>query len=283
MSDPVNANTRQIYEWNGAAGDSWSANHLAFERMLTPFSDALLEAANIRRGERVLEIGCGAGGLAISMAKRGARVTAVDVSETLFNLARFREIEAGVSVDFRLGDASHAAFAPDYDLLTSHLGVMFFDDPVAAFANMCTALKPDGRLAMLTWRGMAENDLPKLAEAALAPDLAAPIRPAGAPGPFSFGDRDRVFDILTQAGFRDIAVTPFDAAMVFGEGEDGGSALDDAMGRAFHIGPLSRWLEGQSELIVSGVCQRLRKLLSYHVTPRGVELKGAAWIITARI
>ena len=151
-------------------------------RMLKPFSDALLATAKLQKGEKVLEIGCGAGGLAIEMASRRAKVTAVDVSNSLLQLARVREAQAMLSIDFQLGDASHTAFTPDFDLLISHLGVMFFDDPAAAFANMRTALKPDGRLAMLTWRSTAENEAAALAEAALAPDLTAPPRPPNTPG-----------------------------------------------------------------------------------------------------
>ena len=282
MTDPVNANTRQIHEWNGAAGDSWSLNQDRFDRMLKPFSDALQAAAKVKPGEKVLEIGCGAGGLAIEMATHGATVMAVDVSNSLLGLARTRATQARLSIEFQLDDASHATFTSDFDLLTSHLGVMFFDDPAAAFANMRTALKPDGRLAMLTWRGTAENEAAALAEAALAPDLTAPARPPDAPGPFSFGHRNRVHDILARGGFRDIAIEPFDAPMLFGEGDDAKAALDDAMNMAYHIGPLRRWLDGQSELVTIGVQQRLRKLFSYHVTPKGVELKGAAWVITAK-
>ena len=279
----TNTNTRQIKEWNGAAGDSWTVNYARFDRMLTPFSDALLAAADIRPRERALEIGCGAGSLAMEMAARRARVTAVDVSESLLNLARVREMETLAGIDFRLGDASHMTFTPDFDLLISHLGVMFFDDPAAAFSHMRTALKPDGRLAMLAWRGTAENEVVTLSEAALAPDLTAPVRAPDAPGPFSFGDRDRVHSILEQAGFRDIAIEPFDAPMLFGEGDDGKAALDDALVMAQHIGPLRRWLDGGDELTRSGVLLRLRKLFAYHITPRGVELKGAAWVTTAKV
>ena len=275
----TNANTRQIAEWNGAAGDSWSLNAARFDRMLAPFSDALLAAASIRPDERILEIGCGAGGLAIAMAGRGAKVTAIDVSGSLLDVARGRASE---TVDFRLGDASHMKFPAEFGLLISHLGVMFFDDPVAAFANMRAALKPDGRLACLAWRGPTENEAVTLAEAALATDLTVPVRPAGAPGPFSFGDRDRVHGILEQSGFRDISIVPFDASMLFGEGTNQDAVLDDALVMAQHIGPLRRWLDGCDDLVTGRVLQRLRKLFADRLTPRGVELRGAAWVITAK-
>ncbi len=275
----TNANTRQINEWNGAAGHSWTRHQARFDRMLKPFSDALLTAADIRPGEHILEIGCGAGGLAMGMAGRGGEVVAVDVSQTLLDLARSR----APAVDFRLGDASHMAFTPDFDLLISHLGVMFFDHPAAAFANLRKALKPDGRLVMLAWRSAAENEVVTLCEAALAPDLVAPIRPPDAPGPFSFGDRDRVLGILAQAGFTDIAIAPFDATMLFGEGADEAAAIDDALVMAQHIGPLRRWLDGVDEGTANAILERLRISFAGHITSRGVSLKGAAWILTANL
>lgn len=277
----TNANTRQIAEWNGAAGDSWWANYQRFDRMLRPFSDALMVAAHVQAGEKVLEIGCGAGTLAIEMARTSADVTAVDVSQGLIDLARNRQKDAGLSIDFHLGDASHMAFSPEFDLLFSHLGVMFFDDPAAAFANMRGALKAEGRLACLAWRSTGENEAAALPEAALAPDLTAPVRPPEAPGPFSFGDRDRIQRILTEAGFKEIAIEPFDAVLLFGEGEDRDAALDDALDMAYHIGPLRRWLVDADEAVKARVHQRLRQLFTSHITPKGVELKGAAWIITA--
>jgi len=279
MNAAINANTRQIAEWNGPAGNSWRSHQARFDRMLKPFSDALLAAADIRPGEQVLEIGCGAGSLALDLAGRGAKVVAVDVSQGLLDLARTR----APAVDFRLGDASHMAFGPDFDLLISHLGVMFFDDPAAAFANLRMALNSKGRLAMLTWRSAAENEVVTVCEAALAPNLVAPVRPPDAPGPFSFGDRDRVHGILAKAGFTDIAIVPFDSAMLFGEGETGDLALDDALVMAQHIGPLRRWLDGVEGATADVILERLRVLFIDHLTSRGVELKGAAWVITATV
>lgn len=278
----TNLNARQITEWNGGAGESWRTNAERFDRMLRPFSDALLAAARIQYDEKVLEVGCGAGGLAIEMAKLGAKVTAVDVSENLIDLALTRQSKAAVAVDFRLGDVSQMDFAPDFDLLLSHLGVMFFDAPVMAFANMRKALRPSGRLACLAWRNLSENQAASLPEKALAPDLAPPPPPIDAPGPFSFGDATRVQRILKEAGFTDIIMTPFDANLLFGEGEDHDAALEDALDMAYHIGPLRRWLADSSQSVKIAVQDRLRKLFFAHLTNKGVEVSGAAWIITAK-
>lgn len=277
----MSPNQRQITEWNGRAGDSWTIHQARFDRMLAPFGDALLQAVGLKRGEAVLDIGCGAGATALALARQGARVTGVDVSQSLIDRAKALAFEAELPASFIVADASTYGFEASFDVVVSRLGVMFFDDPSAAFANLHSALKPDGRLACLTWRGAADNEAAALVAAA-APPVVVPPRDPSAPGPFSFGDRDRVRGYLETAGFRDIAIEPFDHPMLFGEGETNAQALDDAMDMAFHIGPLRRVIDGVSDMEEIGICQRLRKLMSYRLTPRGVELKAGAWIITAR-
>jgi SAM-dependent methyltransferase len=109
-----------------------------------------------------------------------------------------------------------------FDILFSRFGVMFFDDPTAAFAHLRRALKPGARVAFVCWRGMAENDwvrLPMGAIKGIVPPTAPPDPEA--PGPFSFGDQGRVARILTAAGFTDVAIAPFDASIPFGEGGRG--------------------------------------------------------------
>jgi SAM-dependent methyltransferase len=274
-------NARQIAEWNGAAGESWRTNAERFDRMLRPFINALLIASDIKPGEKVLEIGCGAGALAIEIADRMAQVTAVDVSENLLSLARRRQKEAGASIEFLIGDASLMQFEPNYDLLISHLGVMFFDEPVAAFANMRKALKPNGRLACLTWRGTSENEAASMPELASAPDIIAPARSPEAPGPFSFADSARVKRILMQAGFKEINIAPFDAILRFGEGDDKDGALEDAIVMAYQIGPLRRLLINCAPSVKAAVHHRLRELFATRLQQNCVELAGAAWVITA--
>ena len=188
----------------------------------------------------MLDIGCGAGSSSLALAARvGPRghVLGVDISEQLVARARAL-LPADAPVRFGLADASSAALPERaFDLLFSRFGVMFFDDPAAAFAHMRRALKPGGRLAFVCWRVAAENDwtrLPMGAVAGIVPPLPPPE--PDAPDPFSFGDRDRVARILTEARFADVDVVAFDRAIPFGAGATRAAAIDDAVDMAFEVG-----------------------------------------------
>ena len=103
-----------------------------------------------------------------------------------------------------------------------------------------------------------------------------------APGPFSFGDRGRVERILTAAGFTDIAIAPFDAAVPFGEGGTRDAAIDDAVEIAFEVGPLSRVLADQPDDIRARASAAVRAAFAGLPGERSVMIDGAAWIVMAR-
>lgn len=182
-------------------------------------------------------------------------------------------------VDASSAELSHHAF----DILFSRFGVMFFDDPTAAFAHMRSALKPGGRLAFVCWRGAAENDWVRLPMGAIR-DIIPPVAPSypEAPCPCSFGDRERVTRILTAAGFADIAIVPFDASIPFGDGATRETAIDDAVEMAFEVGPLSRALADQPGDIRARASDAVRAAFAGRPGERSVMIDGAAWIVTAR-
>ncbi len=170
-----------------------------------------------------------------------------------------------------------------FDILFSRFGVMFFDDPIGAFAHMRRALQPGGRVAFICWRGAAENDwmrLPMGAIKGIVPPTVAPDLEA--PGPFSFGDRGRVARILPAAGFTDIAIAPFDASVPFGEGATRGAAIDDAVQMAVEASPLSRVLADQPDDVRARASAAIRVAFSGYPGERSVMIDGAAWIVTAR-
>ena len=273
--------------WNGSSGRSWLEHQVRFDAMLGAYRDAVVEAAELNPGESVIDIGCGTGDTTIALASQvtvSGHTSGIDISTLLLGRAAERAQAARLAIDFVLGDAATYPFeAQSTDILCSRLGIMFFSDPVAAFANMHRTLKPHGRLAMLSWRGVDEN------EGALLPLQAARpfVKPSGppspdAPGPFSFGDRDRVKRILVDAGYKSITVEPFDAPLLFGEGNTVEEQISDAVSNAFHIGPLSRLLAQEPDDVHAAVCDALRQIYVAKLVPEGVMLSGGAWIITAR-
>ncbi|MDV6331294.1 class I SAM-dependent methyltransferase [Asticcacaulis sp. 201] len=288
MPDPtlsqMDARTRAA--WNGSSGQSWLDHQARFDAMLKAYRDAVLAAAAPTAGERAIDIGCGTGDTTISLAKQlgeGAHILGIDISEILLGRARERAKSEGLAIDFALGDAGNHPFdSRASDLLVSRLGVMFFANPVAAFTHMRRALSAKGRLAMVTWRSVRENDgacLPLEAARAFVKPLPQPDPEA--PGPFSFGDRDRVNRILREAGYENISIEPFDAPLLFGIGATPDAQLDDAVANSFHIGPLSRLLADEPGDVRTAVCGALRKAYETRLTPEGVVLSGCAWILTA--
>jgi SAM-dependent methyltransferase len=279
-------NSDQIADWNDQGGERWVANQARLDAMVAVFGQAAIKAAAPATGERVLDVGCGAGASSLALAARvgaGGRVLGVDISEALIGRARALAPQDTPAL-FRVADASSAELPEGvFDILFSRFGVMFFGDPTGAFAHMRRALRPGGRVAFVCWRGAAENDwmrLPMGAMQGIVP-LAAPPDPE-APGPFSFGERGRVARILTAAGFTDIAIAPFDASVPFGEGGTRGAAIDDAVKMALEVGPLSRALADQPDDIRARAMAAVRAVFAGLAGERSVMIAGAAWIVTAR-
>src|SRR5579872_7253370 len=279
-------NAYQVADWNGQSGERWVANQARLDAMVEVFGQAAIEAAAPATDERVLDVGCGAGASSLALAARvgaGGQVLGVDISEPLIDRAR-RLARQDTPALFQVADASSAELPQGaFDILFSRFGVMFFDDPTAAFAHMRRALKPGARVAFVCWRGMAENDwvrLPMDAIKGIVP-LTAPPDPE-APGPFSFGDRGRVARILTAAGFTDPALAPFDASIPFGEGATRDAAIADAVKMAFEGGPLSRALADQPDDIRARASAAVRDAFAGLPGERAVMIDSAAWIVMAR-
>ena len=281
------SNAWQLADWNGENGERWLVNQERLDRMLAPYGDAAIAAAGASPGEKVLDVGCGAGATSLDLAAHvGAQghVLGVDISEALIGHARAR-VPAGVPLEFAVADASRAPLPrAHFDLLFSRFGVMFFDDPGAAFAHLREALKPGGRLCFICWRGAAENDWVRLPMSALQALLPVPPAPdPEAPGPFSFGDRDRVTRILDTAGFADISFTPFDHPQIYGEGIDADAAVEDALRLSMQIGPIARVLPDQPADIQERALAALRGLFAARAEGNMVKIDGAAWIVSATV
>jgi SAM-dependent methyltransferase len=279
-------NVSQVADWKGQSGERWVAYQVRLDAMMAVFGQAAIKATAPATGERVLDVGCGAGATTLDLADRvgaGGHVLGVDISEPLIDRARALAPQDMPAV-FQVADASSAELPEGaFDILFSRFGVMFFDDPTAAFAHMRRALKPGARVAFVCWRGMAENDWVRLPMGAMK-GILPPMTPPGpeAPGPFSFGDQRRVARILTGAGFTDVAIAPFDASIPFGKGETRDAALDDAVNMTLEVGPLARALADQTDDIRARASVAVRAAFAGCPGERSVMIDGAAWIVTAR-
>lgn len=278
---PEGSNAAQIEYWNGIAGEKWLRNQTILDAVLAPISAAAITAAQARKGEHVLDIGCGCGDTTLALGVHvGAEghVTGVDISKPMLERARERARKTSLPLGFELADAATLEFADEsIDLIFSRFGVMFFDDPVSAFSNLHKALKPNGRLSFVCWRPMKENGWifhPLQAALSLVP--APEPTPPDAPGPFAFANPDRVSAILGRAGFHHITHTPFDAMLTLGR------ETDEALHFTMEIGPVSRLIAEQPADQKPIVRDAVRASLENIRTPDGIALSAACWIVSAK-
>jgi SAM-dependent methyltransferase len=249
--------------------------------MLEPFGAAVLEAAAVEPGENVLDIGCGNGATtrAAAVASADGFALGIDLSEAMLERARELALEQGVgNVTFEGGDAQTRAFDPEFDAAISRFGVMFFEDPDAAFTNIRTALREDGRVAFAVWQELMANDWIAVPGAAMLEYVELPTPEPGAPGPFALADIDRVRTIFSTAGFRDLSIDAFEAPLLIG----GRGTLDEAVAFMRNTGFARLMLDEQSDEIQGQALDAMRTALLPHLTDEGVQLQGATWLITAR-
>jgi SAM-dependent methyltransferase len=274
-------NVEQAEAWDGPEGEYWALHHARFDETMSRHHGALMEAAAIAPGERVLDVGCGTG-LTSRDAARAAgpsgEVLAVDLSGPM--LARAREFagEEGLgNVRFEQADAQVHAFDPaSFDLVMSRFGVMFFADPAAAFANIASAVRPGGRLAMLVWQAVEANEWVVALRDALAVGRQLPVPPPGAPGPFAFGDPDFARGVLTGAGFTDVAFTASERPWRIG------SDADDAYQFVAGLLIVQMLLGDLDDSSRRQALDNLRATMAAHETADGVTFGSAAWVMTAR-
>ena len=274
-------NADQIAYWNGPGGQRWTDRQQMQDIMLAPIADILINRADVRTSERIVDIGCGCGAVAIALAEKvgpQGHVLGVDVSAPM--LQRVRQIAPkDTPVDFVLADATVYPFElAGADLLVSRFGVMFFSEPAVSFANMRKVLRPSGRLTFVCWREPCEN--PWMMTPLQAVYQHVPRLPPSAPedpGPFSFASKQRVQQILAEAGFAGITIEPRDLALDIAIGR----GLDAAVGSALEIGPASRALEGQPAELREASRQSVRQALTPFATGQSVLLPAAIWIVTA--
>ena len=257
---------------------AWAEVRELLELQLAPLGRRAIEGLVPRRGERILDIGCGGGTTTLELARAVApngTVAGVDLSAAVLAFAQ-RAAEGCRQVDFICADAQIYPFEPaSFDAAFSRFGVMFFGDPTAAFINIHRSLRPSGRLAFVCWRALEESTLDILplraASAHLPPQ---PVYAPDAPGPFAFANPDRVRAILENAGFGEIEITAHDEQVGSGD-------VDAMLAVCARVGALGKILRENPEFR-NTVLPAVRSALAAHDGPDGVKLDAATWIVTAR-
>jgi SAM-dependent methyltransferase len=276
--DPPSGQT-QAALWNGDAGLAWVETQALMDRVLEPFEHALVEAVREARGRAVLDVGCGTGATTLAIAAAvapGGRATGIDISEPMIAKARERAAREHVAASFVCADAQRHVLEPaSFDTVTSRFGVMFFDDPVAAFANLRRAVSAEGHLRAIVWRDAAENPFMTAAERAAAPLLPhLPARRSDGPGQFAFADEALVRRILERSGWSGVTLRPVDAVCTFPERE--------LLRYVTRLGPLGRVLAEADEATRARVLATVRPAFDSYVRGDEVRFAAACWMIGAR-
>lgn len=275
------ANVEMAAAWDGDEGDDWTEYADRYEASGRYIGPHLELGALVASTSRVLDIGCGTGRTTLEAARLASSGVAVgvDLSSKMLAYARARARAEGVdNADFLRADAQvHPFELAAFDVAISLFGGMFFKDAVAAFTNVHRALAPGGRLALLAWRPLEENEWLLTMRAALSLGRNLPAPSTGAPGPFGLADPDQVRNILDRAGFVEVDLRRVDEPLFLGRD------ADDAWTFAVRGMGIVRGLTGGlSAGDKQMALDNLRQAFERAETPAGVLVQSAAWLVTAR-
>ncbi|MBX7081565.1 MAG: methyltransferase domain-containing protein [Nannocystaceae bacterium] len=275
----MTGNPEQRAFWNEQAGPRWVSADEHVASMLAPCSEVLFARAAIGTGERVLDVGCGAGQTTVELAARtgpDGRVVGLDVSAPLLARARARG-EGLPHVAFVEADAQVHEFGDArFDAVVSRFGVMFFADPTAAFTRLRDACDRGGRLAFVCWRGLPDNPWFVAPLRAMARHVEPPLPPEpGAPGPFGLSDDARIAEVLARAGWTRVVIEPIDLSLVVGRDPD------DALRVAQLIGATAAPLAQAEPDARQAALAAMREVYVGAQDRGAVRMAGAIWAVTA--
>lgn len=281
-------NQQQIEMWNGRAGASWVRHNTLLEQLLAEPGRHCMDSISLPTGAKVLDVGCGCGNQTLELASRmdpHSKITGVDISEPMLALAEeLKEANQNAlkaEVEFIVGDASDSLFANEsFDAIYSRFGVMFFDDPTAAFAKLRETLKPKGQLGFVCWQSPALNPFftaPMQAALSVLPPP-PPARP-GAPGPFGLADKEVIQRVLTDAGFQTLKIEPLALQLSVGVSQ----SFDEIFEELIQIGPAAALIAECDPALKEPARTAVYERLSEFYSPgKGVSFEANFWLVTAR-
>lgn len=273
--ESVNLNADEA--WSGNAGDMWSKAQPIVDALFQPIDQDLVDWVRPHAPRRILDVGCGAGSTLRTLTQAlGVDAAGIDVSAAQLEVARQQANAERLDLNWLHGDAQHHEFERgEFDLLVSRFGLMFFEQPVAAFENLRHATRTGGLLAAVAWRGMAHNPFMTAAEAAAAAHLPGlPARADHEPGQFAFADEQRVRAMLQQAGWQRVHIVPVEYDCVMPESD---------LVRYFSLlGPVARALTRVDAPTREKVTAHVRDAFQPFVHGNQVRFSAACWKIQAQ-
>ena len=268
-------------DWAAARGEKWRVHLAGMEASLAPVDPPLIRALRLEAPCSIAEVGCGGGGTTLELSRRapaGSVVHGFDISPGLIEVARARLRPEERAVAFELADmATSGPPERPYDRLVSRFGVMFFDDPPAAFANLLRWLAPGGRFAFAVWGPLRENPWMTNLSEVVAAHIDLPRPDPEAPGPFRYADADRFLSVLAGAGFSDLAVSDWRGELPIGGGLPAAEAAEFVLAAYSSFGDL---LAEAGDDVLSAARRALTARLSPHQRESAVWMDACVHFVT---
>ncbi|MBJ7328310.1 MAG: class I SAM-dependent methyltransferase [Solirubrobacteraceae bacterium] len=291
MADKVYVNNDEATEaWNTVLFDRFSEYRHIFVTGLTQFGDDAMAHDPPKRGDRVVDLGCGFGDTTQQLARivgPTGHAVGIDAAARFVEASREEAAATGAeNVEFLVADVQAGVPGGPYEYAFARMGTMFFANPVAAMRNVRQALLPGGKLCMVVWRRKLENEWMQRSEEVVdrhvpKPDADASDELTCGPGPFSMAGADTTSGILKAAGFEHIALRRVDIDMFIGD------TAEAAVEVAFAIGPAAETIR-----LAGDDAERVRPLIEqdlvalageYDRGDAGIVVPATAWVVTARV
>ncbi|NBD08325.1 MULTISPECIES: class I SAM-dependent methyltransferase [Corallococcus] len=277
----VSAKERPIaFDWTAERGAKWQAQLDGMEAMLAPVDEPLIQALRLDAPRRIADVGCGGGRTTLELLRRapaGSVVHGFDISQPLIETARARAQREELPAHFTRADVATTPLSgAAYERLTSRFGVMFFDDPPAAFHNLASWLAPGGRFAFAVWGRPADNPWVTTVREAVAEVVELPAPDPDAPGPFRYGQADKLRLLLGRAGFDEVEVSEWRGGLAIG----GGLAAAEAAAFALAAFSVAERLSETDEAGRGAAMRSLTTRFARHENQGVVRLDACVHIVT---
>mgnify|MGYP001794511601 CR=1 FL=1 len=273
-------NEEQLKFWDNEGGEFWAGEADDLDIFLSPLNDVILTAADLKPGEKVLDIGCGPGALTLAAAALTGSALGIDLSSQLISVGKSRASLQGSFAEFIHADAATYQADLPADVLISRIGVMFFDQPIEAFAKLRKGATHNARMVFASWAPISQNPWIKELLAPLKSLLpnGLPDKESGTPGPFSLSEPHHVKAVLSKAGWKDISVSTWEDTL--GVPAD---SPEQAASFFAKINPAARTAANQGapeEEIISRLTTHYQKQLE---RDGDIIIRGAALLVTAKV
>ena len=267
--------------WNEKKGKIWVSLEKHIDKMLNPLGDHAIKILEPKDGEKILDVGCGTGSTTQNLSKLvgdSGLITGMDISEPILDFAKKQSNSKKINnINFILADAQNFQFlTKSYDAIFSRFGIMFFEDPIAAFKNIKKSLKNKGRLTFICWRKRDENDWITLSSNIASNFLELPPNAnPKEPGPFAFEDSGYIEEILIKSGWKNITIKNHNQNIIVGE------TVNITAEFLSRMGPMSVPFENADQYTQRKVKEALKECYSKYNTSNGVEFNFSTWIVSA--